>query len=725
MKRRMDGSVRWPGKALLGLALATAVVLFFVLDLGRHFELQALAERRTELVSMQKQSPLLFALAFFAVYVAVTGLSLPGAAILTLAAGALFGLGWGTLLVSFASTCGATLALLSSRFVLRDWVAARFTRQVAAVDRGMERDGAYYLLALRLVPVFPFFLVNLVMGVTRLPVRTFFWVSQVGMLAGTLVYVNAGTRLGELESVAGVLSPALLASLALLGVFPLLARGASRAITARRAYAGWTRPKRFDRNLIVIGAGSAGLVTSYIAALLRAKVTLVEKGQMGGDCLNTGCVPSKALLRSAKLLAQMARAQEFGLRPVAPEVDFAEVMERVQRVVRTIAPHDSIERYSALGVEVLQGTAVITSPWSVQITSADATQVLTTRAIVIATGARPVVPPIPGLREAGYLTSEDVWELRELPRRLIVLGGGPIGAELAQAFARFGAQVTQIEQQPRILPREDEDVSEFVESRFRDESMRVLTGCVARRVVMEQGERRLVVESEAGEIEIPFDRLLVAVGRTARLEGYGLEALGIDVSGGLETNEFLQTRLPNIYAAGDVVGPYQFTHVAAHQAWYASVNALFDPLKKFRVDYSVIPRVTFVDPEVARVGLNELEAKEQGVEYELTRYDLVELDRAIADEEARGFLKVLTVPGKDRILGVTIVGAHAGELLAEFVLAMRHGIGLGKLLGTIHAYPTLAEANKFVAGEWRKARKPERLLGWVARLHAWRRGGSS
>ncbi len=575
-------------------------------------------------------------------------------------------------------------------------------------------------------------MINLLMGLTPMPAATFYWVSQVGMLAGTLVYVNAGTQLAGITSLAGILSPALIASFALLGIFPLLASKVADGIRARKVYARWTRPARFDRNIIVIGGGSAGLVTAYIAAAVKAKVTLVEKHRLGGDCLNTGCVPSKALLRSAKFLSHLSRAEEFGMRrgtdavpgdTAAHDFSFADVMERVQQVVRTVEPHDSVERYTGLGVDVVEGSARLISPWQVEVTRPDGAQeTLSTRSIVIAAGARPFVPPIPGIEQVGYLTSDTVWALRELPRRMVVLGGGPIGCELTQAFARFGARVSQVEMAPRLMIREDPDASHLVAERFRKEGVAVLLNHKAKQFIIDNGEKVLIAEHEGRDVRIPFDAVLVAVGRVANLTGYGLEEIGVAVTRTIDTNEFLQTTYPNIYAAGDVAGPYQFTHVAAHQAWYAAVNALFDPFRKFKADYSVIPWATFVEPEVARVGLNEQEAKEKGIAFEVSRYDIDDLDRAIADSEAHGFIKVLTVPGKDRILGVTIVGAHAGDMIAEYVLAMKHGIGLNKILGTIHIYPTMAEANKYVAGVWKKAHAPLRLLEWVARFHAWRRG---
>ncbi len=484
------------------------------------------------------------------------------------------------------------------------------------------------------------------------------------------------------------------------------------------------RPRKFDRNLIVIGAGSGGLVAAYIAAAVKAKVTLIEKHRMGGDCLNTGCVPSKALIRSARFLAQVRRAGEFGFDSASVEFDFGRIMQRVQRVIETVEPHDSIERYTALGVEVIEGEARVRSPFEVEVNG----KILTTRNIIIATGARPFVPDIPGLADLDYLSSDNLWQLRSLPKRLLVLGGGPIGCELAQSFARFGAdsgsKVIMLQRGARLMSREDDDVSSLVAEQFEKEGVELRLNHVAKAFKQEGGRNYLVAEHEGREIEIEFDQVLVALGRRANVTGFGLEELGVNLSSRntIEVNEFLQTNYPNIYACGDVAGPYQFTHVAAHQAWYASVNSLFSPFKKFRVDYSVIPFATFTDPEVARVGLNQREAKARGIDYEITQYGLDDLDRAIADGEAQGFIKVLTVPGKDKILGAIIVGKHAGELIAEFVTAMRHGLGLNKILATIHIYPTWMEANKFVAGNWKKAHAPTSLLRWVERFHAWRRG---
>ena len=711
-------------RLLVAALILGLIAAFFALDLGQYFQLEYFKSKQSAIEEFRRANPLAAGGIFFLIYVAVTGLSVPGAAILSLAVGAIFGLLWGTLIVSFASSIGATLAFLSSRFLFREAVRSRFGDRLRAIDAGLAKEGAFYLFALRLAPVVPFVLVNLLMGLTPIRTRTFYWVSQIGMLPATIVYVNAGTQLATVKSLSGILSPALIGSLVLLGIFPLIAKHAVEAFKARRRLARWPKPARFDRNLVVIGAGSAGLVSAYIAAAVKAKVTLIEKDKMGGDCLNTGCVPSKALIKSARLVAQAKRAREFGFKSMQVEFDFAEVMERVQRVVRTVEPHDSVERYTRLGVECLKGEAKITSPWTVQVKTAAGVRTLTTRAIVIAAGARPFVPPIPGLAEAGCLTSNTVWALRALPPRLVVLGGGPVGCELAQCFARFGSRVTQVEMLPRILTREDAEISEMVARQFREERIDVRADHKAVRVDREGGQKLLLCEHGGKEVRIPFDELLCALGRVANTEGYGLEELGIELSRArtVSTNEYLQTFYPNIYACGDVAGPYQFTHTASHQAWYAAVNALFGGVKRFRADYSVIPWATFTDPEVARVGLNETEAKEKNVAYDVTSYPLEDLDRAIADGETTGVVKVLTAPGRDRILGATIAGEHAADLIVEFITAMKHGIGLNKILGTIHIYPTLAEANKYAAGNWKRAHAPQTLLRWAERFHAWRRG---
>ncbi|NOR19998.1 MAG: dihydrolipoyl dehydrogenase [Xanthomonadales bacterium] len=697
---------------LLVLAVITLLISTVLwLDLYQFITLENFRASQSTVTSWVAANPLLAALTFFILYIAITGVNIPGAAAMTLIGGALFGLVQGTVLVSFASTIGATLAFLLSRYLLRDYMEQHFAATVSRINKGIATDGPYYLFTLRLIPAFPFFVINMVMGLTRLKVPTYFWVSQVGMLPATIVFVNAGTQIGQIDSLAGILSPQLIGSFVLLGLFPLLTRKLLTSFNARklrRSARHFKKPRSYDTNLVVIGAGSAGLVTAYIAAAAGAKVTLIEKDKMGGDCLNTGCVPSKALIRSSRIKSYIDRSREFGINTGHAETDFPAVMQRVRDVITTIEPHDSIERYTSLGVDCVQGEAHITSPWSVEING----QTIHTRSMVIATGGGPTLPPIPGLDAIDFLTSDNLWTLQELPQELLVLGGGAIGCELAQAFRRLGSEVTIVEMLPRLLANEDEAVSTEVERSFHDDGIIVLTETRVTAFEHTTNGNEIAIENAGGKQRIVLDKVLVATGRRGNTANLGLEDLGItsNPNGTIPVNEYLQTIYPNIYACGDVAGPYQLTHAAAHQAWYCAMNALFARFWKFRVDYTVLPRAVFCDPEVASVGINEQQAIEQGIKHEITTYHMADLDRAIADGEARGFVRVITPPGNDRILGVTIVGPHAGDIISEYVLAMRNGLGLGKILGTVHIYPTLAEANKFAAGSWRKAHLSKRLL---------------
>ncbi|MCL7940647.1 FAD-dependent oxidoreductase [Halomonas sp. ATCH28] len=718
-------------RLILAAVIALLVAAYFLSGAHQALTLDNLQAEQARFQAWLAAEPLTVAGGFFLIYVAITAVSLPGATLLTLLGGALFGFGWGLLLISFASALGATLAALIARTLARAPLERRFATQLARINAGIEREGAFYLFTLRLIPLFPFFVINLVMGLTRMRLRTFYWVSQVGMLPGTAVFVNAGRELGNLESLSGVLSPGLIGSFVLIGLFPWLARALVAVGKRRQLARRFNRPRHFDQDIVVIGGGSAGLVVSYIAAAVKARVALVERDKLGGDCLNTGCVPSKALIRAARVASEIREAPRYGVSVGEPEVDFAAVMGHVHRAIREVEPHDSRERYEGLGVEVIAGEAVLEDPWRVRVREASGERVLTTRHVIIASGARPRVPPLPGLEQIEVLTSDNLWRLETLPERLVVLGGGPIGCELGQSFARLGSRVSLVEMGGQLLPREDREVAGEVEARLGEEGLAVHLATKALRVVADAGGgHALEVErhdarGEALIERLPFSHLLVAVGRQANVEGLGLEALGVETrpDGTLAVDEALQSVLPNVWACGDVAGPYQLTHASAHQAWHATVNALFGELKRFRVSYRALPAVTFTDPEVARVGLNEREALAAGVEVEVTRYALSELDRAIAEGSTRGFVKVLTVPGRDRILGATIVGQGAGEMLAEFTLAMTRGIGLNRLLGTIHPYPTHSEAVKATAGVWKNAHKPERLLGWLARYFAWRRGG--
>lgn len=699
-------------RVALVIIAAIVIAAFFHFDLTAYLQLDHLKGKQSELAGHVAATPLRCAAIYFFIYIAVATLSLPGAAILTIGGGAIFGLFWGTILVSLASTIGATFAFLTSRYLFQDMLNQRFRSRLAIINKGIDEDGPLYLFMLRLVPIFPFFVINLAMGLTSLKTLTFLLISQLGMFPATLVFVNAGTQIAKIETTADILSPILIASFIALGLFPFVAKRTITHVNRKRKLQRFVKPDRFDRNLIVIGGGAAGLVCSYLASATNAKVTLVEKHLMGGDCLNTGCVPSKALLRTAKFIQQARNSQRYGIAGTNVQFEFRDVMKRIQGIITRIAPKDSVERYSKLGVECIKAEAKILSPYHVQIGERE----LTTRNIIIAAGASPFVPPIPGLNEITFLTSDNLWDLRQLPARLLVLGGGPIGCEISQAFARLGSVVTQIEMAPRLLTREDTIVSSTVLSALLRDGVDVKLGYRATEFRNNRIDKTVVCESlddnPKSKIEIAFDEVVVATGRRANTQGYGLEELGLSLNedGTIATDCYLATEIPNIYACGDVAGPYQYTHTASHQAWYATLNSLFGRLKRFAVDYRHIPWCTFTDPEVARVGLNEADARNQDIAYELTTFDLAELDRALTDEVAVGVVRVLTVPGKDKILGVTIVSEHAGDLITEFVLAMKHSLGLRKILNTIHIYPTLAEANKFIAGAWRRKHTPLWLL---------------
>ncbi|PDH34626.1 MAG: pyridine nucleotide-disulfide oxidoreductase [OM182 bacterium MED-G28] len=692
---------------------------YFILDLGQFLALEYVQSQLNTIQDYKNQNFTVAALAYFAIYIVVAALSIPGAVILTLIGGAIFGLFWGTFIASFASSIGATLAFLVSRNLLRDWVENRFGDYLTPINKGIEKDGSFYLFSIRMVPLFPFFIVNLLMGLTGIKVVPFYLVSQLGMLLGTAVYVNAGSELAQITSLSGVVSGSVIFSFALLGFFPLIAKLIISKIQRNKVMKNYQKPKKFDANVVVIGAGSAGLVASLIVAGAKAKVVLIEKHKMGGDCLNTGCVPSKSLIRSGRIMSYIKRAEEFGINNGAGEVDFAKVMERVQKVVKTIEPHDSIERFTSLGVECVQGEAYIESPYTVKVND----RIINTRAIIISTGARPLVPQIPGLNDIDYLTSDTVWELRELPKRLLVVGGGPIGCEMAQAFNNLGSKVIQLDNASRIMPREDSEVSAALSARFEKDGITVLTDHRLIKFKKTSGQNFMEAEHHGQPVRVEFDQVLLATGRKANVEGFGLEGLHLSLTpqGTIETNEAMQTSYSNIYACGDVAGPFQFTHMASFQAFFASINAMLGGLWRMNAKYNVVPWATFTDPEVARVGLNEEEANTRNISYEVTRYDMDNLDRALTDGEAHGFVKVLTAPGKDKILGVTIVGNHAGELIGEFVFAMTHSLGLKKISAVTHVYPTLLEANKLTANVWRKARLPEKYFPWIEKYFRWQR----
>ena len=716
LKAKPVNKTRFIVVALMVLALLS----YITLDLGQYLTLEYAQSQLSSIQDYKNENFVQTSLLYFAGYVIATSLSIPGAIIITLLGGAIFGVLWGTLLVSFASSIGATLAFLVSRVLLRDWVQRKFGDYLVPLNKGIEKDGSFYLFSIRMVPLFPFFVVNLLMGLTTIRTTSFYFASQAGMLIGTVVYVNAGSELSQITSLSGLVSAPVLSSLVLLGAFPLIAKLILNSVQSNKALKRFEKPKRFDANVVVIGAGSAGLIASLITAGAKAKVILIEKHKMGGDCLNTGCVPSKAIIRSGRIMSYIRRAKEFGIDGAVGKVNFSEVMARIQGVIKTIEPHDSVERFTSLGVEVELGDAVIESPYSVKVND----RTITTRSIILATGARPFVPPIPGLIEIDYLTSDSVWSLDELPKRLLVVGGGPIGCELAQAFSNLGAKVTQVDMADRIMPREDKEVSEIVSKAFREQGIQLLTGHKLLKFGAGDNGDYMEAENNGESVRVEFDKVLLAIGRKANVEGFGLENLGLALTkqGTVEVNEYLQTSLPNIFACGDVAGPYQFTHMASFQAWFASLNAMLGGLWRSKTNYNVVPWATFTDPEVARVGLSEAEAIERNIVYELTRYEMENHDRSLADGEAHGFIKILTAPGKDKILGVTIVGHHASEVIGEFVFAMTHGMGLKKISAVTHIYPTLLEANKFASNAWRSERLPVKYFPYLEKFFAWRRG---
>jgi dihydrolipoamide dehydrogenase len=705
------------------ISILLFIIIVFYLSqkykLSEYLNFEYLKQNKENLTKLYLSNQLQFISYYSLIYIFSTAISIPGATILTIAAGFLFGLPLGVVIVSFCSTIGASLSFLFSRYLFKDYFEKKFSSQLNSINQGIEKDGIFYLFSLRMIPAFPFFLINILMGLTSMKLVHYFFISQIGMLLGTIVYVNAGTQLSNIQSLKDIASPTLLISFSLLGILPLLTKFIISKFKQKKLYSKFQKPKQFEYNLVVIGAGAGGLVTSYIAATVKAKVAIIEKHKMGGDCLNYGCVPSKTLISTAKKIHLQKDFKNFGIKSVKIDFDFKEIMKRITSVIKKIEPNDSIERYTKLGVDCYTGQAKILSPYEVQIND----KILTTKSIVLATGAEPFIPPIEGIDKIKYHTSETIWNLKEQPKKLLIVGGGPIGVELSQAFSRLGTQVSLLEAGTKILSKEDDDVSESMLKILKEEGVNILTSHKLIRFHKNKKEQIAICESDSKEISLSFDICLFAIGRKPRTKNFGLEELGVELNpnGTIKVNEYLETNYPNIFACGDVAGPYQFTHTASHQAWYASVNALFGIIKKFKADYRIIPWTTFTDPEIAHVGLSVQEAKEKNIEHEIFKYEFSELDRSIADGETKGFIKVITEFGSDKILGVTILGSNAGELIAEFVIAMKNNIGLNKILGTIHSYPTKVEANKFVAGVWKKAHKPEKLLNYVEKFHTWRR----
>lgn len=695
---------------------ASAAAHYFELD--HYLTLSYIKQQHNALVLFYKTNPFQSYILYGLLYIITSALALPTAAILTLAAGSIFGFMKGTVIASVSATVGATVSFLLARHLLRNTIQNRYHHLLKKINKGIEKEGKYYLFSLRLVPISPFFVINFLSGLTPISTSAYFWVSLVSMLPGTAAYVNAGTQLSKVNNLADVLSTEIIISFALLAILPFTLKWFLNIFKKRRILSSYSKPKKFDYNLVVIGAGSGGLVSAYIAANAQAKVALIEKNLMGGDCLNFGCVPSKALIRTAQLMSDIKQAKELGVANANATFDLGHAMDRVQRVIKSIEPHDSVERYTKLGVECIEGEARLLNPYTVEVNG----KKLTTKSIIIATGASPIVPNIEGLKDSAHYTSDNIWQLRQLPKHLVVLGGGPIGCELAQCFVRLGSKVTQVEMAAQILGREDQDVADTVSKKLSSDGVTILNNHKAIKVVQLNGESILSCDNNGKVVNLTCDAILVAIGRKANIRNLGLEELDIKLRKNktIIADPFMRTNYPNIFVCGDVTGPYQFTHAASHQAWHAAINAILSPFWKLKIDYSYLPWATFTDPEISRVGLNESDAKQSGTPYEVTKFMLEDLDRAITDESTEGFLKVLTVPNSDKILGATIVGAHSSNYISELVLAMKHGIGLNKILSTVHIYPTLAEANKSLAGVWKKNHTPAKLLKWARRLNAWR-----
>jgi len=706
-------------RIVIAIIIVILIALYVIYDVGSYLTVANLKAHQIEFIRFYNKNLLYTLSVYFGLYIIVTALSLPGVAIMTLAGGAIFGVWMGTLLVSVASALGATLSFLVSRVFLKNYLQKKHANKLAIISDGLRKDDLFYLFTLRLIPVFPFYLINLLMGQTPIKTAQFFLMSILGMLPGTLVYVNAGSQIANIKTFLGIFSPGVLVSLILLGMFPFVARKIVEHLKTRKYLHQYFKPRKFDYNLVIIGGGPAGLVSANIASTMNAKVALIEKSNMGGGSLNTASVPSKALIRSAKLLYEIGHPRNLGIRRAKADFGIDSIMERVQNTIKKLEPRDMTGHLTESGVECIKGAARIITPYEVRVNGRS----LITQNIIIATGAKPKLPEINGLEMIDYFTSETIWNLNVLPAKLLILGGGPTGCEFAQSFRRLGSHVTIVEQNNRILNNEDEDVVAYISQKFKDEGIHVLLGCEAVRVVVDAQRKLFVCKHANKNIAIEFDEILVATGQVANTDGFGAQDLNLHttVNGEIEVDEFLRTNFPNIFACGDVAGPYKYTHMASYQAWHAVVNALFQPFKKYKIDYSVVPRATFTDPELACVGINEIEAKEMKIKYDVSNFRLEELDKAEINCQTKGMVKVLTMPGRDIILGVSIVSSHASEMISEFVTAMTHGIGLHQIFKTIHIYPTFSEANQYVAANWKNLRSQGVVLKFLRWFHRWRR----
>ncbi len=686
-------------KVGLIVLIIVCVIAYYRLDGNQYLNLENIKLHHQELLSAYQQNPFSFSLFYFFVYVVLVALSFPGATVLSLAGGYIFGFIKGLLIINWASTIGASVAFLMARFFFKDFLQRKFHHTFLKINQGMDREGNQYLLTLRLIPIFPFFLINILMGLTNISFWRFFIVSLIGMLPGTAVYVWAGTTLQNVNSVSDIFTSKMITIFFLVGLIPIIQSKFLIYLKQRKNYLKFSKPKKFDYNLIVIGGGAAGLVNAYIAANLKAKVLLVEESNMGGECLNYGCVPSKALI-------SLSNTKKYS------KTNFAELKNEISNIIQSIAPHDSIDRYSNMGVDCEKGKANLISPFEIQING----KTFSGKKIVIATGAKPFYPTIDGLDKNKVFDYESVWKLEKLPDHLVIIGGGAIGCELALAFSKLGSKVSIIEQNA-VLASEDRDMVNHVLTGLRTSTINIFENCKI--ISVNHDENKIIFENENKITEIHFEHLLLACGKVGNTEAISSNLnFDLDSRNYIVVNEYLETvKYRNIYACGDVNGLKQLTNAASHQAWYTSINALFGTWKKFRIEHDFIPHAVFIEPELARVGLNELDAKRKSIEYDLYLFDASDLDRNLIERNKLGKIKVLTIKNTDQILGVTIVGEAASEILAEFVLAMKYHLGLNKVLATSHIYPSFSEQNKYVAGVWKKNSVPKYIYKILKKYH--------
>lgn len=708
-------------KYLILFLLILILILYYLFFPKEYLSLAFVKENINSIKNYVNYNYTTSALSYLIIYSLSSALAIPSALILTLSSGILFGLVPGILLTSLGSTLGAVLAFLISRYLFLDLFKSKFRNQYEQMDKEIKKNGNLHLLTLRLVPIFPFWLVNLLMGLSEISLWRYLFISFAGMIPATIVYVYAGLSLSSISELRDVISPSIFFSLLLLSILPYVLRAVVNYYLKKKLYRHYKKPRAFDYNLIIIGGGSAGLVTTFIARILKAKVAIIEKEKMGGDCLNTGCVPSKSLIKIAKIISYGKTPSSWGLKNINIDFSFEDIMNKIHSIIKEIEPHDSIVRYTQLGAECFLGQAQILSPWEVQIGE----KIISAKYLVIATGARPIIPQIPGIESISPLTSENIWQLKKQPARLGILGGGVIAAELAQAFSRLGSSVFIIEESSRILSREDEDASGLIHEIFIKEGIKIYTSHTLKKCEKSGDEKILLcIDREGREISLVCDQLFIAIGRKATTSGFGLEKIKLDLNdnGSIKVNEYMQTSLPNIFACGDVAGPFNLTHAASHQAWHTTVNALLGFIKMFKINYSVLPVCTYTDPEIATVGYSKAELIKKSIPFEETIFPMKDLDRAIIEGETCGFVKVFTPPNSDKILGVVIISAEASTMILEFTLAMKHNLGLNKILNTIHAYPGMGEANKYLAGRWKQRKSRLNLLKALERFHTFSRG---